>query len=92
MADQGKSKQRGFAAMSAKRRREIAALGGAAVPPEKRSFSVDRSLAAEAGSKGGQSVPDEARSFAIDRELARKAGRKGGIAVHQPRNRGWHES
>lgn len=48
----GKSR-RGFASMSPDRRREIAALGGAAVPAEKRSFSQDRTLAAVAGAAGG---------------------------------------
>jgi len=48
----GKSR-RGFAAMSPEKRREIAAKGGASVPVEKRSFSINRDLAATAGSKGG---------------------------------------
>ena len=34
--------------------REIARKGGASVPSEKRSFSQDRSLAAQAGRKGGE--------------------------------------
>jgi general stress protein YciG len=46
-------KKRGFAAMSAERRREIASKGGASVPDEKRTFSKDKVLAAEAGRKGG---------------------------------------
>ena len=45
--------KRGFAAMSAERRREIAARGGASVPAEKRSFSQNRDLAASAGRTGG---------------------------------------
>ena len=45
---------RGFAAMDAERRREIARKGGKSVPDEKRSFTQDRSLAAEAGRKGGR--------------------------------------
>lgn len=45
---------RGFASMSLERRQEIARMGGAAVPAEKRAFSTDRSLAAEAGRKGGE--------------------------------------
>ena len=40
---------RGFAAMDAERRREIARKGGKIVPDEKRSFTQDRTLAAEAG-------------------------------------------
>ena len=46
--------RRGFAAMDPERRREIARKGGASVPSEKRSFSQDRSLAAQAGRKGGE--------------------------------------
>lgn len=45
---------RGFAAMDADRRREIARKGGKSVPDEKRSFTQDRNLAAEAGRKGGR--------------------------------------
>lgn len=52
MTDKPKSK-RGFASMSPERRREIAAMGGAAVAPENRSFSKDRTLASEGGRKGG---------------------------------------
>lgn len=56
--------------MDPERQREIARKGGASVPSEKRSFSQDRSLAAEAGRKGGEashggrkgSEPSEARS------------------------------
>jgi general stress protein YciG len=49
--------RRGFAAMSPEKRREIAAKGGAAVPPEKRSFSQNRDLAASAGRAGGSATP-----------------------------------
>ena len=45
---------RGFASMDPERQREIARKGGASVPSEKRSFSQDRSLAAQAGRKGGE--------------------------------------
>ena len=40
--------------MDAERRREIARKGGKSVPDEKRSFTQDRTLAAEAGRKGGR--------------------------------------
>ena len=40
--------------MDADRRREIARKGGKSVPDEKRSFTQDRTLAAEAGRKGGR--------------------------------------
>lgn len=45
--------KRGYAVMSPERRREIASKGGAAVPPEKRSFSQSRELASSAGKTGG---------------------------------------
>ncbi len=50
----GNTSRRGFASMDPARQREIARKGGASVPSEKRSFSQDRSLAAEAGRKGGE--------------------------------------
>ena len=46
--------KRGFAAMSPERQREIARKGGESVPPENRSFSRNRELAATAGRKGGE--------------------------------------
>lgn len=46
--------RRGFAGMDPDRQREIARKGGSSVPAEKRSFSQDRSLAADAGRKGGE--------------------------------------
>ncbi|WP_343699194.1 KGG domain-containing protein [Caulobacter sp.] len=49
--------KRGFASLSAERRREIAAKGGAAVPAEKRSFSQNRDLAVRAGRSGGSASP-----------------------------------
>lgn len=54
-SDQGTSRpsRRGFAAMDPERRREIARRGGASVPKEKRSFAMNRDLAANAGRKGG---------------------------------------
>lgn len=45
---------RGFASMTPERRREISAMGGAAVPVSKRSFSQSKELAQTAGRKGGQ--------------------------------------
>lgn len=69
---------RGFAAMDEDKQRDIASKGGQSVPGEKRSFSTDHELAAEAGRKGGHAVPDEKRSFSQDRGLAAEAGRKGG--------------
>ncbi|AYV48563.1 stress-induced protein [Caulobacter flavus] len=54
-AETASTSKRGFAAMSPEKRRQIAAKGGAAVPPEKRSFSQNRDLAASAGRAGGSS-------------------------------------
>ena len=69
---------RGFASMDAAKQREIASKGGQSVPPEKRSFSQNPQLAAEAGRKGGLSVSNADRSFSRNRRLAAEAGRKGG--------------
>jgi uncharacterized protein len=52
--DQNPSKKpRGFAAMDQEKQRAISRKGGESVPDEKRSFSQNRELAAEAGRKGG---------------------------------------
>ena len=77
-----KHSTRGFASMDREKQRRIASLGGQSVPDEKRSFSQNRRLAAEAGRKGGQSVSPKKRSFSKDRLLAAEAGRKGGEASH----------
>jgi general stress protein YciG len=45
---------RGFASMDEDKQRDIASKGGSSVPDEKRSFSQDKGLAAEAGRKGGE--------------------------------------
>lgn len=70
--------QRGFANMTAERRREIAAMGGRSVPKYKRTFRKNRALAKSAGHKGGTNVPAEKRAFSCDRALARRAGCSGG--------------
>ena len=44
---------RGFAAMDPDTQRAIAAKGGKAIPPEKRSFSKSTELASRAGKLGG---------------------------------------
>lgn len=89
------SSNRGFAAMDENKQREIASKGGQSVPDEKRSFSKDHELAAEAGRKGGEhshgghsSGGDDngghgrGGNFASDRERASEAGRKGGQHSH----------
>ena len=77
---------RGFAAMDPEKRKEIARKGGQAVPPEKRAFSVNKALAAHAGSIGGKAVDPAKRSFSQFPNLASEAGRKGGTAAKRPRN------
>jgi general stress protein YciG len=71
----------GFAALTPERLREIARMGGRAVPKRKRFFSRDRAGAREAGRKGGLSVKCHNRSFARNPDMARAAGRKGGLAT-----------
>jgi general stress protein YciG len=73
--------KRGFASMTPERRKEIAAMGGRAVPADKRGFSVHNKLAVEAGRKGGLSVNPANRVFSKNRELAKSAGRAGGKAT-----------
>ena len=80
---QSGTSNRGFASMDEEKQRAIAKKGGESVPKEKRTFSLDPGLAAEAGRKGGESVAREDRSFSKNHELAREAGRKGGQASHE---------
>ena len=68
--------------MDREKQRAIARKGGESVPNEKRSFSQNPGLAAEAGRKGGQSVNPAKRSFSRNHALASEAGRKGGRASH----------
>src|SRR5579872_2578881 len=77
-----KTSTRGFASMDPEKQRAIARKGGESVPHEKRSFSQNPALAAEAGRKGGQSVSPSKRSFSQNHKLASEAGRKGGHASH----------
>ena len=77
-----KTSTRGFASMDPEKQRAIARKGGESVPNEKRSFSQNHTLAAQAGRKGGHSVNPNKRSFSQDHTLASEAGRKGGHASH----------
>ena len=54
MAGKSDTSNRGFASMDEDKQREIARKGGESVPDEKRSFSQNPGLAAQAGRKGGQ--------------------------------------
>src|SRR5256714_7468466 len=84
---EGRISHRGFASMNTERQRQIASMGGKAVPDEKRSFSQNRRLAAEAGRKGGQSVPGSKRSFSQNRALAAVPRRQGGqTGPHEERS------
>lgn len=53
-AEKNNGSSRGFASMDPARQKEIASKGGQSVSAEKRSFSQNRDLAAQAGRKGGQ--------------------------------------
>src|SRR5256714_15368015 len=83
----GRTSNRGFASMNTERQRQIASMGGKAVPDEKRSFSQNRRLAAEAGRKGGQSAPGSKRSFSQNRALAAAARRKAGQSLPRAERR-----
>jgi general stress protein YciG len=72
--------------MDEAKQRTIASKGGQSVPPEKRTFSQDPGMAAEAGRKGGKSVAPQDRSFSRDRSLAAEAGRKGGQSTQSNRH------
>jgi general stress protein YciG len=67
-------RKRGLAALSPERRKAIAAMGGRAVPPEKRAFSQDHQFAAKAGRKGGKLAKPENRFFSRFPEKAVEAG------------------
>jgi len=54
--------------MDPAKQREIARKGGESVPNEKRSFSQDRNLAAQAGRKGGEASQGARRNRAEDAE------------------------
>ena len=71
---------RGFASMDPAIQRQIASKGGRSVPPEERSFSKDRALAAEAGRKGGEASHGGRRS-----QGAQKPGEQAGGANESER-------
>ncbi len=68
--------------MDPEKQRAIARKGGESVPHEKRSFSQNPGLAAEAGRKGGQSLNPNKRSLSRNHTRASDAGRQGGHASH----------
>jgi general stress protein YciG len=72
-----RTSNRGFASMDPELQRRIASKGGRSVPPEERSFSKDRALAAEAGRKGGEASHQNRRQLA--------GSRTGAAAANEPR-------
>lgn len=67
MTQPEKGKQRrGFGSMSQERQKEIASKGGKSVLPEKRAFTVDRTLASAAGKKGGLAKPSGSRAGDVE--------------------------
>ncbi|MFN3889897.1 MAG: general stress protein [Beijerinckiaceae bacterium] len=85
MSEEQKTKSaRGFASMDPERQREIARMGGRAVPSQQRSFARNKDLAREAGRRGGLATPASKRTFSYDSQHAAEAGRKGGLARTTP--------
>jgi len=76
----GDTSKRGFASMDQARQREIARKGGESVPAEKRSFSQNHQLAAEAGRKGGLSSQG-GRNRNANRDTASSATRPDGSGM-----------
>ncbi len=84
MAD---NSNRGFASMDENRQREIASKGGQSVPAEKRSFSQDHTLAAEAGRKGGEAhgSPQHGRQQQASQSGGQQQGGSGNFANDRQR-------
>jgi general stress protein YciG len=78
---------RGFASMDPAIQRQIASKGGRSVPPEERSFSKDRALAAEAGRKGGEASHGGRRG-----QGPQKAGGQGGANESERASEGARKS
>lgn len=81
----GDTSKRGFASMDQARQREIARKGGESVPAEKRSFSQNHQLAAEAGRKGGLS--SQGGRNRANREAASDLRRDSDAAPSSPSDR-----
>ena len=69
-----KKPKRGFASMDPEKQRAIARKGGESVPREKRSFSQNAELAAQAGRKGGKSVRNQQQAVLDDPGAVRIIG------------------
>lgn len=78
---------RGFAAMSAERQREIASRGGRAAHAQGTAHEFSSEEARAAGRKGGQAAHQRGNAHEFTSEEAREAGRKGGQASQGSRNR-----
>ena len=76
---------RGFASMDPALQRKIASKGGRSVPPEERSFSKDRALAAEAGRKGGEASHGGRRVDAQQGSGGTGQAREGRLATDRDR-------
>ena len=70
---------RGFASMDPEKQRAIARKGGESVPHEKRSFSQNPRLAAEAGRKGGQASIRTSAAFPATTLWPPKRGARAGM-------------
>ncbi|XXX79290.1 KGG domain-containing protein [Sorangium sp. So ce134] len=93
MDQQQKPKQRrGFAAMSAERRKQIASMGGKAAHAQGRAHRFTTEEARAVGAKGGVAVSQDrahmqeigkrgGATVSSDREFMAEIGRKGGAAV-----------
>lgn len=78
---------RGFAAMSPERQREIASRGGRAAHAQGTAHEFSSEEARAAGRKGGQAAHQRGNAHEFTSEEAREAGRKGGQASQGSRNR-----
>ena len=56
MSETVEKRRVGFALISPERQRQIASMGGKAVPAEKRAYAKDPELASRAGKVGGKAI------------------------------------
>jgi general stress protein YciG len=73
-----KKKPKGFAAISAERRREIAAMGGKAAQRKGTAHKWDHDQAVAAGRKGGKAAQASGKAFRWTSKTGRVAARKRG--------------
>jgi general stress protein YciG len=75
---QQKNLKKGFAAISAERRREIAAMGGKASQKKGTAHRWDHEEAVTAGRKGGKAAQKSGKAFRWTSKTGRVAARKRG--------------